>query len=472
MNHHHRHCGLNRWSRRLTGSIGFEVEPVNYALMAISSSSSSSSSDNEVQKCSKQCLESFKTLQKNYDSEREKYSLSMTRIQGYELALESLESRILVHEKNKLAWVNMSARDNTGLGYGTQLNEMSNNSKTDSEISLSVYDVRSSDEENTPTNDRFSKADGFHAIPHLYNRETFLPQELTIFIAGLITPVKQNEKRAVHTVSTARPVSTVAVVDSGCSSHMTGNKAYLSDYEDYNEGFVAFGSDPKGGLTFSLSHKCVTRKIVSFLLSLNALSWSPSFKLLDESQVVLRAPRKDVEIRSCEFQDLNKLGSRSLVRGLPLNVFVNDPLVLHVVQGTQDSYVTVEDVASAAHEKPSESSPKDNDVQDSKDVADKEGQHQMTEDEQVLHDKLEKMIAQEVLRLPVLINLVLVCHLLDRSNTPYVSAASTSTGANAGESSFVYLGGKIPIDASTLPNADLPIDPNMPDLEDASDTLP
>ncbi|GKG64055.1 hypothetical protein Tco_0649305, partial [Tanacetum coccineum] len=36
----------------------------------------------------------------------------------------------------------------------------------------------------------------------------------------------------------------------------------------------------------------------------------------------------------------------------------------------------------------------------------------------------------------------------------------------------VYLGGKIPIDASTIPNADLPIDPNMPDLEDASETLP
>ncbi|GJV26263.1 hypothetical protein Tco_1378958 [Tanacetum coccineum] len=37
-----------------------------------------------------------------------------------------------------------------------------------------------------------------------------------------------------------------AVVDSGCSSHMTGNKAYLSDYKDYNGGFMAFGSDPKG----------------------------------------------------------------------------------------------------------------------------------------------------------------------------------------------------------------------------------
>ncbi|GJZ13120.1 hypothetical protein Tco_0668571 [Tanacetum coccineum] len=52
---------------------------------------------------------------------------------------------------------------------------------------------------------------------------------------------------------------------------------------------------------------------------------------------------------------------------------------------------SIEDVAPAAHEKPSESSPKDNDVQDSEDVANKEGQHQMTEDEQVLHDELEKM---------------------------------------------------------------------------------
>ncbi|GJU61024.1 hypothetical protein Tco_1238790 [Tanacetum coccineum] len=82
----------------------FEIEPVNYALMAISSSSSSSSSDNEVQKCSKQCLESFKTLQKNYDSEREKHNRARLEIQGYELALESLESKILVHEKNELAW--------------------------------------------------------------------------------------------------------------------------------------------------------------------------------------------------------------------------------------------------------------------------------------------------------------------------------------------------------------------------------
>ncbi|GJR17351.1 putative ribonuclease H-like domain-containing protein [Tanacetum coccineum] len=37
------------------------------------------------------------------------------------------------------------------------------------------------------------------------------------------------------------------VIDSGCSRHMTRNKSYLSDYEEINGGFVAFGGDPKGG---------------------------------------------------------------------------------------------------------------------------------------------------------------------------------------------------------------------------------
>ncbi|GJX28344.1 hypothetical protein Tco_0236423 [Tanacetum coccineum] len=91
-----------------------------------------------------------------------------------------------------------------------------------------------------------------------------------------------------------------AVLDSGCSSHMTGNKAYLSDYEDYNGGFVAFGSDPRGGK--------ITGK-----------------------------------------------GSSGKDKG-PTQEYILLPLHLHRTR------IPVEDVAPAAHEKPSESSPKDNDV--------------------------------------------------------------------------------------------------------------
>ncbi|GJZ91467.1 retrovirus-related pol polyprotein from transposon TNT 1-94, partial [Tanacetum coccineum] len=99
--HFARECRSGRSQGRR--SYGDNVEPVNYALMAISSSSSSSSSDSEVQKCSK-CLESFKCLQKNCDTEREKHNKAKLEIRDYEIALESLESRIIGHEKNELTW--------------------------------------------------------------------------------------------------------------------------------------------------------------------------------------------------------------------------------------------------------------------------------------------------------------------------------------------------------------------------------
>ncbi|GJX09478.1 ribonuclease H-like domain-containing protein [Tanacetum coccineum] len=198
--------------------------------------------------------------------------------------------------------------------------------------------------------------------------------------------------------------------------------------------------------------------------------------------------------------------------------------------GTQDSYVAgtdkgptqeyillplqphrtrilVKDVVQDAQEQPFENASPDKGIQVSEDVFDKEGQHQMPEDEQVWQDELEMMITQEVVanamndesrqafeeekrriasqkkvaqatstnQLSTVRPFVSTGRSsisTDRSNAPNVNAASTSTGANADKLLFVYLGGKIPIDASTLPNDDLPIDSNMPDLEDASDTLP
>ncbi|GJS55482.1 putative ribonuclease H-like domain-containing protein [Tanacetum coccineum] len=73
-----------------------------------------------------------------------------------------------------------------------------------------------------------------------------------------------------------------------------------------------------------------------------------------------------------------------------------------------------------------------------------------------LDDALDKILKKKRIPLPTPICLY---------------AQYSSWFANVGESSFVYLGGKIPIDASTLPNADLSIDPNMPDLEDDSDAF-
>ncbi|GJV07709.1 hypothetical protein Tco_1345365 [Tanacetum coccineum] len=106
------------------------------------------------------------------------------------------------------------------------------------------------------------------------------------------------------------------VIDNGCSRHMTGNKCYLTKYEDYDGGFVSFG-DGKGRISgkgkiktgtldfdnvyfykelkynlFSVSQICNKKNNVLFT-DTECLILSSDFQLLDENQVLLRVPRKD-----------------------------------------------------------------------------------------------------------------------------------------------------------------------------------
>ncbi|GJT52655.1 ribonuclease H-like domain-containing protein [Tanacetum coccineum] len=103
-------------------------------------------------------------------------------------------------------------------------------------------------------------------MTHLHHNRRFVPQ-------AVLT-------RASHS---GRSTRKKGVFDSGCSRHMTRNKFYLTEYEDYDGGFVSFG-DGKG----RISRK---GKIKSRTLVFDDLS--SDFKLLDESQVLLRVPRKD-----------------------------------------------------------------------------------------------------------------------------------------------------------------------------------
>ncbi|GJU95488.1 putative ribonuclease H-like domain-containing protein [Tanacetum coccineum] len=128
--------------------------------------------------------------------------------------------------------------------------------------------------------------------------------------------------------------------------------------------------------------------------------------------------------------------------------------------------ILVEDVVQAAQEKPSKNSPKDNDVQDSEDVAEKEEQHTLTKAEQALKDDLARMIAQEIATKAIddatrqafekekkraaqatSINKLNTGRpsvstsnspLVSTANTPYASVASTPTGVNTEDDSDVF----------------------------------
>ncbi|GKF08511.1 hypothetical protein Tco_0042735 [Tanacetum coccineum] len=114
-----------------------------------------------------------------------------------------------------------------------------------------------------------------------------------------------------------RDLQNKGIVDSGCSRHMTGNKAYLAEYQDFNGGPVAFGGS-KGYITgkgkiktgkldfedvcfvkelqhfnlFSVSQMCDKKNKVLFT-DTECLVLSPEFKLPDENQVLLRIPRQN-----------------------------------------------------------------------------------------------------------------------------------------------------------------------------------
>ncbi|GJR23014.1 ribonuclease H-like domain-containing protein [Tanacetum coccineum] len=182
------------------------------------------------------------------------------------------------------------------------------------------------------------------------------------------------------------------VIDSGCSRHMTGNRSYLTDYEEIDGGFVAFGGNSKGEKItgkgkirtgkldfedvyfvkelkfnlFSVSQMCDKKNSVLFT-DTECVLLSPDFKLTDESHVLLKVPRKDnmysIDLKNVvpqggltclfakatpdesnlwhrrlghvNFKTMNKLVRGNLVRGLPSKLFEINQTYIACQKGKQ-----------------------------------------------------------------------------------------------------------------------------------------
>ncbi|GJU56945.1 putative ribonuclease H-like domain-containing protein [Tanacetum coccineum] len=157
------------------------------------------------------------------------------------------------------------------------------------------------------------------------------------------------------------------VIDSGCSRHMTGNMSYLTDYEEIDGGYVAFGGNPKGG-----------KIIGKGTIKTGNLDFENVYFLIDESQVLLRVPRKNnmysVDLKNIvpkggltclfakatsdesklwhrrlghlNFKTMNKLVKGNLVRGLPSKLFENDQTCVACQKGKQHRASSTKDETS------------------------------------------------------------------------------------------------------------------------------
>ncbi|GJS12348.1 putative ribonuclease H-like domain-containing protein [Tanacetum coccineum] len=210
--------------------------PTDFALMAhlSSGSSSSSSSDSEVTTCSKAYFKSYDSLKEHFDKQKEQLKKSNLEIIGYQLGLESLETRIVVHQKNEAIYeediaflkYDVKVRDNSiteiknhqisvnnkiGIGFDSQMteNELHDIHKNNSEVFESASDssVNKIEEENNQVNDRFKKVEGYHAVPPPYTRN-YMPSRPDLSFVGLddsvyitnvsetVTSVPRNESTA------------------------------------------------------------------------------------------------------------------------------------------------------------------------------------------------------------------------------------------------------------------------------------
>ncbi|GKB03748.1 putative ribonuclease H-like domain-containing protein [Tanacetum coccineum] len=326
-----------------------EEGPTNFALMAYSSTSSNSEVSTDSN-CSSSCLENVKILKEQNEQLLKDLRTSKLNAIAYKIGLESVEARLLVYKKNESVYEeDIKAEKKIVKPSFAKIEFLKPKGKTARKTAKQVdckkrYSLNTARQVNTA----HPKIIMNSARP-MTNLSKIAHSTVKRPIHKNTTFKNSNFNQRVNTVkdknvNAARPKAVVnavkgnnvnvvkasacwvwkpktkdkGVIDSGCSRHMTGNMSYLTDYEEIDGGYVAFGGNPKGGKItgkgtiktgnldfenvyfvrelkfnlFSVSQMCDKKNSVLFndteciVLSLN-------FKLTDESQVLLKVPREN-----------------------------------------------------------------------------------------------------------------------------------------------------------------------------------
>ncbi|GJW51783.1 putative ribonuclease H-like domain-containing protein [Tanacetum coccineum] len=239
------------------------------------------------------------------------------------------------------------------------------------------------------------------------------------------------------------------IFDSGCSRHMTGNKDFLTDYQDIDGGFVAFGGSARGG-KITGKGKIRTNKLdfedVFFVKELKFNLFSVSKMCGKKNNVLFTEMNKSEEKRMCL-----------------LNNIVWFPLwssISSSYKSLDETYKndTADDVAG---ETPIQKPTSENE-QALKNVLNKmmDQEKEATEQLDAVRKEYEAQCNRELLQGKA--TKASSTNSFNIVSTPVNAASAPRTSNDVGPSS-VSLGGSFPLNVN-----DLPDDPLMPDLEDTA----
>ncbi|GJX26792.1 retrovirus-related pol polyprotein from transposon TNT 1-94, partial [Tanacetum coccineum] len=185
----------------------------------------------------------------------------------------------------KLINSQISAKDKAGLGYDSQINEI--------EVVHSVFNIRESDMDDSPVNDRFKIGERFHAVPPPYTGNN-MPSRPDLSFAGLddsvyktkrvnhqnkfthphpkrnfvpttvvtksrqvpVNTAKQSSPRAASSICTARPVNTVAP-KSKVNDALPKTYSYFKAHSPVKRAF----NQKSAAKTYNLNEKVKTTRV-------------------------------------------------------------------------------------------------------------------------------------------------------------------------------------------------------------------
>nr|GEV11121.1 hypothetical protein [Tanacetum cinerariifolium] len=124
------------------------------------------------------------------------------------------------------------------------------------------------------------------------------------------------------------------IVDNWCSRHTTENKAYLADYQEINDGgFVAFGSS-RGKITGKVLLR-IPRQSNMYYIDLQNVVPSGDLTCLFAKASIDESNLWHMRLGHVNFKTMNKLVKENLVRGLPSMIFENDHTCVACHKGKQ-----------------------------------------------------------------------------------------------------------------------------------------
>nr|GEU94844.1 uncharacterized mitochondrial protein AtMg00810-like [Tanacetum cinerariifolium] len=388
-----------------------DEEPTNYALMAFTSSSSSSS-DNEVAPCSKACYDNqvFNSIVFDCDEliTSESYvSMPTSPVhdtyksgEGYHVVPPPYTGTFMPPKPDLVFYNTPTANETvyTVLPIEPSTTKPNKDLSQSNRPSAPIIEDWVSDLEEVLTRSRLVPLTVARPVTIVVPQTTVTHQRPAKQVFNKPhSPIRRtiNHNQSPKTSNFHQKVTTVkakqgnpqyafkdkGVIDSGCSRHMTRNISYLSDFEEINGGYAAFGGNPKCGKTiskgkiktgkldfddvyfvkelksnlFSVSQMCDKKNNVLFT-NTECIILSSDFKLPDEHHVLLRVPKENnmynVDLKNIvpsgsltclfakatldesnlwhrrlghiNFKTMNKLVKGNLVRGLPSKVFENN----------------------------------------------------------------------------------------------------------------------------------------------------